>query len=129
MSACESVVLSVHLDSPLDLGLPSSPARVACSKPPGHLGAHVHLHPNGSHVEWEPGAVVAMGWAAGQCRGHGRQRVLLVTRTPDRAEVEVAMLTAQGGGGEMCGACGSLLTVRIGKCVRCMSCGADGECG
>jgi hypothetical protein len=42
---------------------------------------------------------------------------------------DVRMAQNLGYTGELCGACGSPNTIRIGKCVRCDACGADGECG
>jgi len=36
---------------------------------------------------------------------------------------------AKGYTGIPCDQCGSLETVRIGKCLRCESCGSSGECG
>lgn len=35
----------------------------------------------------------------------------------------------QGYTGEICTACGSMKTIRIGKCIRCAECNHAGECG
>lgn len=34
-----------------------------------------------------------------------------------------------GFSGEQCSHCGSMQTQRVGKCIKCLSCGQDGECG
>lgn len=52
------------------------------------------------------------------------------TGAPDR-EAQVRALGASRAGfdGEVCGACGSVQTIRTGKCVLCLSCGHEGACG
>lgn len=131
---CQTVHLSAYRDSPAMLGL-RDPV-IVCSKPPGHKGDHVFLDPRtGVHVVWPAatGRTIARGFPPGV--GTNPTNPWLFKAEPVKLALmpgdgaAEARLESMGGGGEACQECGSLATVRIGKCIRCLDCQASGECG
>lgn len=122
-----------------------------CSLVEGHHGDHVNLFRDGCHAQWADGEVPVL-YGPGEVRGQPRRMTATAGEVDRMAKGDSAkrgllgLTTAMqrnarerqvrsygakrlGFAGVACSECGSMQTVRIGKCVRCTSCGHDGECG
>ena len=109
-------------------------AKWLCVLLKGHEGDHLSLD-NSRVWKGTPGFPVI--WSAESTLTREQTDELAAIKDPMTTQGEVRKATGadvrasqnRGYTGELCGNCGSPNTIRIGKCVRCEACGADGECG